>query len=75
MFWDPTEYTVLDWRALHCLVNYEESAAGRAFDEQTGSWWDRHYEIYRLGCQVIAKREHRELRDVDRALWRWSCET
>lgn len=74
MVWNPDEYTVLDRRALHTLGSFDESASGTAFGGRAGDWWDRHYDGYRLGCKAIAAREARDLRSLDRALWRWSFE-
>jgi hypothetical protein len=70
MFWDPAQYTVLDVRALRALGGYAESAAGTLFTAHSGEWWDGNYDLYCAGCRSIAAREQRDLRLLDRALWK-----
>lgn len=75
----PDEYSVLDWRALDTLkqqgeLTIDTSGNVLAFGARRPGWWDDHYAPYVSGCLAIAEREGVLLRDLDRALWRFSFE-
>ena len=58
----PERYTIIDFRALHALGN---RITDRSVD---------FFLIYLLYCRQLAKTHKLSLRNLDRALWRWSDE-
>lgn len=70
--WQPDNFTVVDFRALHTLRAHGESFGSMTVGDRPQSWWEQHYDLYVRGCRELAKRTRRSLRAVDRALWCWS---
>lgn len=58
---DPDKYTVIDFRALEALGN---DSSDRSVD----------FCGYLNHCRLLAKKHQVTLRELDRALWRWSWE-
>ena len=71
--WNPDRFSIIDVRALHTLSAMHETVDGIWFEHHAPQWWKNHYNLYMQACRSI---QHRvaplSLRDVDRALWKWS---
>ena len=71
--WHPDEFTIIDIRALRTLSLLGEAVDEVGFDEHGQPWWETRYDMYLRACRGIAERvEPSSLRQVDRALWKWS---
>jgi hypothetical protein len=70
--WRPEEFTIIDVFALKTLSRSSESIDGVGFHERGQTWWLGHYDMYLRACQAIVDRlKPLNLRDVDRAIWKW----
>jgi hypothetical protein len=71
--WNADKFSIIDVRALQTLCLLGESVEGIEFKEHPQRWWKEHYGLYMRACLGIHQRVMPlSLRDVDRALWKWS---
>lgn len=62
--WDPSAYTVLDFRAVGALFRLRELASPQVTDIEYGTYVEL--------CLRLAESVRVSPRDLDRALWKWS---
>lgn len=71
MIWDPEHHTVLDFRAFAALERLQRRGLlQEEVPEREGSY--PPYPAYVQCCRAIAQRLGVNLRDLDRALWKWN---
>jgi hypothetical protein len=69
--WDPERYTVLDFRAFAALERLQRRGLLKEeVPERDGLY--PSYPEYLQCCRTIARRLGVNLRDLDRALWKWN---
>ncbi len=69
--WDPAHYTILDFRAFAALERLQRRGLlEEEVPERVGLY--PPYPTYVQCCRAIAQRLGVDLRDLDRALWKWN---